>query len=230
MTHTSINANAISFVTDTKWCSALSKGQQLRVYADVKERVVPRGGFVYKHGSRVDYWSGILDGLVKLSVVSPSGRTSTFTGLAPGAWFGEDQVLRSRQWSFDATAMSETRLVLIPRSTFEWLLNVSPVFNRFIIGQLSERLAQSMSIVEAQRLESADACVAHCLAWLFNPVLYPGVRLRLPLTQEEIGYLSGVSRQRVNEALQTLQAARLLNVEYGGIEVIDLMGLQNFHG
>ena len=50
----------------------------------------------------------------------------------------------------------------------------------------------------------------------------------MQLSQEEIGYLSGVSRQRVNQALQVLEAAGLLKVEYGGLRILDLDGLRRF--
>jgi CRP/FNR family cyclic AMP-dependent transcriptional regulator len=49
--------------------------------------------------------------------------------------------------------------------------------------------------------------VARSLAALFHPVLYPGVGDLLRITQQELGYLVGLSRQRVNEALHVLQAA-----------------------
>jgi biotin operon repressor len=48
----------------------------------------------------------------------------------------------------------------------------------------------------------------------------------LRITQEELGYLVGLSRQRVNVSLQTLQAQGLIRVEYGGVRVLDLAGLQ----
>ena len=119
-------------------------------------------------------------------------------------------------------------MALIPRATFHWLIEVSPGFNRFVIDQLNERLAQFLSVIEAERLEVAETRVARCLAWLFNPVLYPGVGLRLDLTQQEIGYLSGVSRQRVNSALQIMSAAGLLDVGYGVVHVLDLAALKRF--
>jgi hypothetical protein len=63
--------------------------------------------------------------------------------------------------------------------------------------------------------------VARCLFWLFNPFLYPGITGKLQISQEEVGYLSGISRQRVNQALRVLENAGLLRVEYGGVTVLD---------
>jgi DNA-binding GntR family transcriptional regulator len=54
--------------------------------------------------------------------------------------------------------------------------------------------------------------------------------MHLQISQEEIGYLSGVSRQRVNQALKALEQAGLIRVAYGGIVVVDLPRLQNFGG
>ena len=48
--------------------------------------------------------------------------------------------------------------------------------------------------------------------------------------QEEIGLLSGVSRQRTNEALHELERAGLLRVEFGGATVLDLNGLRAYSG
>ena len=63
---------------------------------------------------------------------------------------------------------------------------------------------------------------------LFNPLLYPGTAAQLQLSQEEIGLLSGVSRQRANQALQVLEKAGLLKIEYGGVRVLDVEGLKRF--
>jgi DNA-binding GntR family transcriptional regulator len=57
-------------------------------------------------------------------------------------------------------------------------------------------------------------------------VLFPGVGELLRITQQELAYLIGLSRQRVNEALRTLQAAGAIRVEYGGLRVLDLAALR----
>jgi DNA-binding GntR family transcriptional regulator len=62
---------------------------------------------------------------------------------------------------------------------------------------------------------------------LFNPTLYPGVGQVLRITQQELAYLVGLSRQRVNEALAALQARGVIRVEYGGVRVLDLQALRD---
>lgn len=75
-----------------------------------------------------------------------------------------------------------------------------------------------------------DGHVARCLANLFNPVLYPGLGAPLSISQEELGYLTGLSRQRVSRALMTLAEAGFLKARYGRIEAFNLDGLRGFNG
>ena len=145
-----------------------------------------------------------------------------------GGWFGEGSLLRTEPRRYDAVALRETRVALMPRATFDRLLGSSLAFNRFLLEQLNERLAQFIAMLEYERLLDPDARVARCLAWLFNPFLYPGIGPRLQISQEEIGFLSGASRQRVNQALQALEKQGLLRVEYGAVTVLDVEGLRRY--
>ena len=49
------------------------------------------------------------------------------------------------------------------------------------------------------------------IASLFNPILYPDTTPHLDITQEEIGALSGISRQNANQCLNRLEKEGLLS-------------------
>lgn len=198
--------------------------------AEISERALSAGGFACRKGEPVKYWIGVIEGLLKLSIDSPEARTATLTGIPAGGWFGEGSLLKTEPRRYDAVALRDSRVALMPRATFDRLLDSSIGFNRFLLHQLNERLAQFIAMLEYERLLDPDARVARCLAWLFNPFLYQGMRQRLQVTQEEIGYLSGVSRQRVNQALQALEGAGLLKAQYGGVTVLDVNGLGRYGG
>jgi CRP/FNR family cyclic AMP-dependent transcriptional regulator len=160
--------------------------------------------------------------------MSAEGKSVTFAGMPGGAWFGEGSMLKSETRRYDVIALRESRVALMTRTTFNQLLDSNIAFNRFLLNQLNERLAYFIALVEHDRMLDPDARVARCLAALFNPYLYPGVGRQLQISQEEIGLLSGVSRQRANQALQVLEKQGLLRVEYGGIAVLDPEGLGCF--
>ena len=92
--------------------------------------------------------------------------------------------------------------------------------------QLNERLRQFIAAREIDRNNNPDVRVARSLAALFNPVLYPGVGEVLRITQQELAYLVGLSRQRVNMALRTLETEGKIRIEYGGLRVLNLNGLR----
>ena len=212
------------------WTRSLTAAQIARVEAESVTRILPVGVPVCRKGEPVEHWIGLIDGLVKMTSVNPEGKTTTFTGVTSGGWFGEGSLLKDRLRKYDVVTLRESRVAYMPRATFEWLLDTDIGFNRFLLMQLNERLGQFIAMVEYERLLDPDARVARSLAGLFNPVLYPDQATDVQLSQEEIGYLSGVSRQRVNQALQVLEKAGLLKVDYGRIRIVDLDGLRGFGG
>jgi CRP-like cAMP-binding protein len=210
------------------WWPGLGPAQQERVLREVEERRYSGGSVVMRKGESVEAWTGVIEGLVKINVVAASGKTATFTGVPAGGWFGEGSLLKGEPRKYDVVTLRDTRIAWMPRATFEWLLDSSIGFNRYLLVQLNERLGQFIGMVEFERLLAPEARVARCLAELFNPHLYPGHAAEVAISQEEIGYLSGVSRQRVNQALQVLERAGLLQVDYGRIRITDLAGLRGY--
>ncbi len=217
-----------NLVATSIWGWSLMPEEIERAAGAIVERAVEAGGYVCRKGDAITHWMGVIDGLLKMSGASPAGKTVTFAGIAPGGWFGEGSLLKDKFWKYDAIAIRQSRVACLPKSEFMRLLETSIPFNRFLLEQLNERLAHFIGLIEFDRLLDPDARVARCIASLFNPRLYPGVRASLALSQEEIGYLCALSRQRVNQALQVLVEARLVALEYGRITVLDLEGLRRF--
>ena len=184
------------------------------------------GDYVCRVGKPVTYWFGVISGLLKMSSDNESGQTMTFTGVPPGGWFGEGTVLKRETYRYNIQPLRPSVVAGLPADTFHWLIDHSLGFNRFIMNQLNERLAQFIAAREIDRLSNPEIKVARHLAALFNPVLFPGVGEVLRITQQELAYLAGLSRQRVNEALKVLEAQQLIRVEYGGLRILDLAGLQ----
>ncbi len=212
------------------WAQSLTPEQMARVEADTFETFVPKGGFVCRKGDMVENWLGIIGGMVKMNNFSASGKSVTFTGVPPGGWFGEGSLLKNEILKYDAMALRDSRIARMPAATFHWLLESSLPFTRFLLMQLNERLGQFIGMVENERLLDLDTRVARCLASMFHSQLYPGLEPLVQISQEELGLLSGASRQRANQALQLLERQGLLRLDYGGIRILDLDGLRRYEG
>ena len=210
------------------WLGRLAADDRLLAQATMRVVEVATGEMVCRVGRAPSYWFGLLDGLLKMSNDSAQGLPITFTGVSPGGWFGEGTVLKMEPYRYNIEALRASVVAGIPVDTFNLLLERSIGFNRFILQQLNERLGQFIGAREIDRLSDPDSRVARSLGALFHPLLYPGVGSLLKITQQELGYLVGLSRQRVNVALQTLQSAGLIRIDYGGVRVLDLERLRRY--
>ena len=213
-------------LADIPWLKTLQADERLRAVDDIKVVNVGTGELLCRVGRPATFWFGVIDGLLKMSNDSSRGMPITFTGVPPGGWFGEGTVLKREVYRYNIQALRKSVVAGISVETFHWLIDRSIPFNRFVLQQLNERLGQFIGAREIDRMNDPDVRVARSLAALFHPTLYPGVGSLLRITQQELGYLVGLSRQRVNEALHALQGLELIRIEYGGLRVLDLDGLR----
>lgn len=208
------------------WMAVLRPLEQDRAATELRVSQAAPGELICRVGHPVTYWFGVIDGLLKMSTATEQGRVISYTGLTPGGWFGEGTALKREPYRYDIQALRRSLVAGLPVDTFHWLLDHSIGFNRFIMNQLNERLAQFIGTISAGRGANPEQRVARSLVSLVNPVLLPGVGEVLRITQQELAYLVGLSRQRVNEALQALEAQGLLRIEYGGLRLLNVAGLQ----
>lgn len=212
----------------SRWASELSSEQLQRVRSDIVTRDLSPGGYVCHKGDPARVWIGVTEGLVKLVCLSPSGKSATLAVVPSNSWFGEGSVLKAELWRYDVVALSPSRVALLSESTFFWLLDTSISFNRFILTQLNERFGQFVAALEHDRLLEPEARVAQALANMTHPELYPGHARCINLSQDELGNLVGASRQRISQALQVLEKAGLIKLQYRMIEVLNVDGLRDF--
>ncbi|MDM7456380.1 MAG: Crp/Fnr family transcriptional regulator [Tepidimonas sp.] len=209
------------------WIGSLEGAERERAQAALVVSEAEPGDFICRVGRPVTYWFGLIDGLLKMSNDDSQGPIMTFTGVAPGGWFGEGTALKREAYRYNIQALRRSLVAGLPVETFHWLLDHSIGFNRFVMNQLNERLGQFIAAREIDRITDPDVRIARSLANLFHPGLFPGVGQVLRITQQELAYLVGLSRQRVNLALSRWQQAGAIRVEYGGLRVLDLDTLRS---
>jgi CRP/FNR family cyclic AMP-dependent transcriptional regulator len=210
------------------WSRGLNDREVEIARAGIVEKSYRADEFILMRGDQFEYWTGVVSGLARMGMVSRGGKATSFAGLTAGAWFGEGTMLKNEARRYDVVALRDTRLALMDRSTFLWLFENSVTFNRFLVRQLNERLGQFIGLLEYGRTLDATARLARSIASLFNPILYPDLTRHLEITQEEIGALSGISRQNANQCMKRLEKEGLLRLEYGGVTIVDLEGLRSY--
>lgn len=217
-----------SVIDQSTWGRGLTPAERVLVVASATERSVEAGQAIVSVGDAATHWMGMIDGLAKMSVTAADGRITTLTGSSRGAWFGEGSLLRHEPFRYDVIALRNSRIALLPRATFEALRQGSLPFNHCLQHLMNARLGLFIGMLHSDRLLGTDARVAACLASLYNSDLSFDPGPRLDLTQTEIALLAGVSRQRVNQALQVLQARGLVCLGSRGMLIRDLDALRAY--
>jgi CRP-like cAMP-binding protein len=202
------------------WWGRLQPGEKARVVSEVNYQTVRIGEPLQRYGMAALHWTGVISGLAKFTVTTVSGKPLVYSGVGAGGWFGEGTLMRQGVWRYEAIAIRDCELALVPRETFLWLLERNIAFSHYLLQQLNDRL----ELMTLQALDDhqggAESIVARTLRHLFHPLAGAnGGALRV--TQSEIGQLCNLSRQRVNQAFQRLEADGVLHLQYGGVEILD---------
>lgn len=216
------------FLTSVFWAQELPRDEQERARRGITLRTVEAGAYLIHRGDRIDNWTGVVTGLLRLGSITTSGKAVTYAGLPPSCWFGEGSLLKDEPRQYDVLALRRTQVALLNRATFHWLYENSVAFDRLLVRLINERLGQFIAQVEHDRTLDSAGRVARSLASLFNPVISPFMGSHIDISQEEIGLLAGVSRPVANRILQELEKAGLLRNEGGGVTILDLERLRYY--
>lgn len=215
-------------LSNTPWFTILTEEQQQRVLDETLLQEFPSGAFIVRKGDQSRHWIGVIEGLVRISVGTVDGKLAALTGVPPGGWVGEGALLKNETRRYDLVTLRDSLIAKMPIETFYWLLDNSFTFNRFLLDQFNHRMGQFIGRIESDRLFNADIRVARCIAELVRMPNYAdnNYNRQLNITQEEIGYLARVSRQRTNGALKKLADAGLIELQYRSVLINDLNGLE----
>jgi CRP-like cAMP-binding protein len=163
----------------------------------------------------------VLAGHVKLSRPAADGREVFLDIAGPGVCIGDVAVLQKQSHDADVIALSPCRLLLIDARQFR------QIFERRTDALLAMlRLANERFQRVAEQLE--DACVLSASSRLAKALLrlarlsssaYNGGAV-LPLSQRELGVMTGVSREAVNKQLRVWKAAGWIALTNGAVTSI----------
>lgn len=204
-----------AFLARQGWFATLDAVTRQRLLNTCRILDAVKGEHALPEGGEVDGWYAVLRGMVKLQSSGSDSKVSTFLGIPEGEWFGEGSALKAEPRRYSVIALRDSTLMCMPLAEFGHLRQHSSSFNQFLVGHLNRRLGQAMAIIEAQRIGNPRQRVAMYLGADF----WGGTR-HLSLTQEELGLLSGLSRQTVNKVLQGLKEQGLVSLEFAQIKVL----------
>ena len=168
----------------------------------------------------------VIEGRIRLSVLTNDGRELSFDRAGPGHIFGEIATLDGGERTAGATAVSRVQALSLPQKALMELIENNPKVAIAAIRFLCQRLRETDQKLEAIALHRIEVRLARLmLSAIKLQAATPKdgkVKLDLDMSQGELALLIGASRPKVNIALAMLEdmgaitkagAAYLCNIE-----------------
>ena len=202
--------------------------------AEVRRRMIERaepvrlrpGEMLFRQGDAPSGFYGLVSGTLKMSSLREDGREAILAVLEQGIWFGEISLIDDLPRTHDATAIGPVEVLVLPRAAFDHLMEQA-VFARAVALLMAGRIRLLYGIVEDATLRSTRARIARRLLLLArgDVTLSPLKRPRVPVSQEGLAMMLGISRQTLSKELRLLADQGAIVLGYGYIEVVSEAGL-----
>jgi CRP-like cAMP-binding protein len=196
--------------------------------SSLRARAIPRrfrkGQALFHEGGSSDRVVALLRGRVKVSTMTAEGREIVLAFRGPGDLLGELSAIDGQPRSASVEAIEPVEALAIAPPDFRAFLTENPEISLMLLETLSRRLRDA----DRKRIEygahDTVGRVAARLIELADQYGEPdprGVRIALPISQEELAGWTGASREAVSKALQTLRGAGWVVTERRRITVCD---------
>lgn len=191
----------------------VSPQERDRAIASCIRKRYRRGEAVFSTGDRPEFLYILEAGHVRLVSLEEKGSERILHIFRPGDVFGEILFSVERR-PFDAVAMDEVRVAILPRATFLELLRGSLQWGLNFIGMVSDRLfLVERDLAALSRTWTRPRLIYLLLKLADNlgEVGPQGTLIGVPVTHETLANMIGASRVRVTSTLNQLQREGLLS-------------------
>ncbi|WP_186387015.1 MULTISPECIES: Crp/Fnr family transcriptional regulator [unclassified Stappia] len=172
---------------------------------------VKPGAILFESGDPGNGCYAILEGSLKVSIVSVEGDEQLLAVLGPGAIVGELALLDGRARSATVTALKPTRLAFIEKHAFERFADENPALYRHMLYIVGQRLRQANDVLAARSFLPLPGRVAQTLLQLADtfgkPVDKDRILIHYKLSQADIANMAGAARENVSRVLNDWKRA-----------------------
>lgn len=203
--------------------------EQLRLPEEVQHallqvahrRQLQRGDSLFLKGSAPDALFGMVQGALRVSVAAPDGREAVIAVLEPGHWFGEVSLFVGQERVYDTCAVEPSEVAVVQAADFHHLIATQPALHMAFTRLVCLRLRQALAWIDDAILQPLPVRLAHRLMTLDSRPAGDGASTVLAVSQEDLAFMLGVSRQSINRQLKQWEEEGVLRVGYRVVELLD---------
>jgi CRP-like cAMP-binding protein len=190
------------------------------------------GDFVARRDERLPGVFAIAYGFVKLALREPQHEERVLRIVSTGQTFGESTALLGRTARYDALALSESKLIVIPSASILALIDREPPFARNLAKILAERNLELLEELEAATMK----CGAQRLASYLHSLAQPAAptsgscTVHLPVSKTVVAARLGLKKETLSRLFRQFSADGLIAVSRRDIEILDTKRLTELAG
>lgn len=162
----------------------------------------------------------ILEGVVRVGMVTSNGREIILDYAEPGAVLGEIAVLDGEPRTASATALWKGRMLKMSRTAFTGFIERHPKVALELLRDMARRLRETDATIESDRAFATGPRLARFLKRLTEQKAH-GHKLAGDLSQSELGNFVGISRENINRQLSVWAGAGVIELSQGRIRILD---------
>jgi CRP-like cAMP-binding protein len=210
--------------------SALTDGELADFRAAGRVRRFAKGETLFHEGDDPGGVIAIVRGRVKVWMAGVGGREVVLRFPAAGELIGELAAMAGRPRTATVTAVDGVEAIAMRVPEFQRFVSEHPRVAPLVFERVAALLAEADRQLVDFATRDVTARVASCLIELAQDAGEPdsgGVRITLPLSQDELGAWAGASREAVARSLHLLRELGWIETRRREIKVLSVEGLRS---
>ena len=195
--------------------------KELKALPDSMVKAIDKNQFVFHLGADCRYFVIILEGVVRVELLSTTGHELLLYRIGQGQSCVVTTACLLGQAVYAAQAVTETpvELLLLPRDTFNNLLSTSEPFRDYVFNGFSERLGDLMTRTGELASESVDRRLASVLCRLHSSSAVSPV---IEQTHDQLAREVGTAREVISRRLAVFEKQGILTRSRGAVVINDI--------
>ena len=188
-----------------------------------------RGDAIVNRGARMPGVFAVAYGTVKLSLRGHDGEERILRLVSAGETFGEATALLGKPSRYEAFALTDCKIAVVPVAAISKLLEHEPRFARRLMTTLGERTLELIDEVESATMQRGSQRLARYLQSLAGSAKTLTV-IRLPVSKTLVAARLGVKKETLSRLLHQFVSDGLIEVARREVRILNAERLSEAAG
>ncbi len=168
----------------------------------------------------------ILEGTIRIYQTAEDGREITLYRVEAGELciLSLNSLLKNKSFNAIALTESDVTALVISSDSFKAIMNKIEAFRNYVISTLTERLCETIYLIQDTAFNNLNMRLACMLGSLFERNKGPVLKI----THQELAFELGTTREVISRILKEFEKQNCVKLSRGSIELASADGLRWF--